>query len=368
VVAAALASGTATGAARAAAAPASGVSWRIVRGPVLAPNNVLNGLAVVSKRLAWAVGSEGFSSNGKVPGRPVVERWNGRSWSAERLPTTWPGGLATIAASSATSAWALGQNSSGTTQHLLHWNGHAWHGSRFPGTQGFGGNLGLAAAPGGPAWLIVNTAAVASTQIFEHTSAGWRRQRYACPGICNVYHIAARTGTDAWAVGNYVTGAGGPLALHWRRGAWRVTHVPYVAQGYLTGVFAASATSAWAVGAVFQTSQMLLYRWNGAGWHQVQVPKALTPPNLGELTGITGDAMGHVWIYDYGFPGADRASYLYYNGHGWSVIQGAVIAGQTEVTVREVAIVPGTATAWSVGLGIVPTVNARARIERRGPV
>src|SRR5215510_9380634 len=76
-----------------AARPAASQTWTIVHGSRLAPNNVLNGLAVVSKRLAWAVGIEGFSSNGTVPGRPVIERWNGRAGSRVRLPSSWPGGL-----------------------------------------------------------------------------------------------------------------------------------------------------------------------------------------------------------------------------------------------------------------------------------
>lgn len=372
VAVATVAFGPQAGAAQVATGAAgSGPSWRIVHGAALAHNNVLNGLAVVSKRLAWAVGSQGFSSDGTLPGRPVMERWNGHSWSVVRLPTTWPGGLAAIAASSATNAWALGQNFSGTRQHLLHWNGHVWQASRFPGTQRvLTGNLGLTAARGGRAWLIAAASDAPSTQIFGHIGARWQRQRYTCPaGVCNLYQIAARTGTDAWAVGNYASGpTGGPLALHWKGRGWRVTPMPYVPMGYLTGVFGASATSAWAVGAVFGTSQMLLYRWNGSTWRQVQVPAALTPPSFFELTGITGDSLGHLWIYDFGLPTADRASYLHYNGHRWSVIQGAVIAGQTQVTVRAVAIVPGTSVAWSVGLGMVPTVNARARIERYGRI
>src|SRR5215472_1087003 len=158
VIAASMAFSPATTAARAAVGAGSGPSWRIVRGAVLAPNNVLNGLAVVSQRLAWAAGAQGLSSDGKVPGRPVIERWIGSRWSAARLPSTWTGGLGPIAASSATNAWALGQESSGLKDHLLHWNGHAWQTSRYPGLQGtISGNLGLTAAPGGRAWLITTT-------------------------------------------------------------------------------------------------------------------------------------------------------------------------------------------------------------------
>jgi hypothetical protein len=351
-----------------AAGPAASQTWTIVRGPRLAPNNVLNGLAAVSKRLAWAVGIEGFSSNGSRPGSPLIERWNGRAWSRARLPSAWPGGLGFVAASSASNAWALGQEPSGTTEHLLHWNGHGWRNSAFPGTRGtFYANLGLTAAPGGRAWLIAS--ASGSSQIFGWNGTGWRQQSYPCAStFCNLDQIVARTGKDAWAVGNYVTSSldGGPLALHWTGSSWRSTPVPFVKFGYLTGVFAASATNAWAVGGVNNSSRMLLFRWNGTSWRRVSVPAGLTAPSLGELTGISGDASGHVWIFDFGQQTGNRATYLRYDGRRWSTVLGAVIAGQQRVIVRDVATVPGTSAAWSVGLGFVPTVSARARIERYG--
>jgi hypothetical protein len=45
-------------------------------------------------------------------------------------------------------------------------------------------------------------------------------------------------------------------------------------------------------------------------------------------------------------------------------LHGALISGQHRVIVRDVAPVPGTPAAWSVGLGFTAGVDARARIER----
>ena len=366
-LAAALALGAVSGAAAmpASAAPAP-AAWAIVRGPRLAPNNVLNGVVAVSTRLAWTVGIEGFSSNGATPGRPVIERWNGRSWSVAPLPSAWPGGLAAVTASSASDAWALGQEPSGTREHLLHWNGRRWAEIAFPGTPGtFYGDLGITAAPGGRAWLIASP--IPSSQLFAWNGTRWGLQAYPCPAnVCILGQIKARTGSDAWAVGNYVnqSASGGPLALHWTGRSWRETAVPFVRFGYLTGVFAVSRTNAWAVGAVFNTATMLLYHWNGTAWHRVRTPAGLTAPAPGEVTGITGDATGHLWIYDLGPQAADRASYLRYDGHRWLLVYGALISGQQRVIVRDVAPVPGTPAAWSVGLGFTAGVDARARIER----
>jgi hypothetical protein len=348
-------------------APASApAAWAIVRGARLAPNNVLNGVVAVSARLAWAVGADAFSSNGAAPGRPVIERWNGRSWSVAQMPSAWPGGLAAVAASSASDAWALGQEPSGTKEHLLHWNGRRWAEITFPGTPGaFYGDLGITAAPGGRAWLIASP--IPASQLFAWNGTRWGPQTYPCPAkVCILGQIRARTGSDAWAVGNYVnqSGSGGPLALHWTGRSWRETAVPFVRFGYLTGVFAVSRTNAWAVGAVFNTRTMLLYHWTGTAWRRVRTPAGLTAPAPSELTGITGDATGHLWIYDFGPQAADRASYMRYDGHRWLLIHGALISGQQQVIVRDVAPVPGTPAAWSVGLGFTAGVEARARIER----
>ena len=352
-----------------ASVPAATQAWKVVRGPKLAPNSALNGIAAVSKGLAWAVGTEGFSSNGSRPGRPLIERWNGRAWSRARLPSAWPGGLGFVAASSARNAWALGQEPSGTIQHLLHWTGNGWRNSRFPGTPGtFYANLGLTAAPGGRAWLIAS--ASGSSQIFGWNGTKWGQQPYPCASpFCNLDRIEARTGSDAWAVGNYVTSSldGGPLALHWTGSSWRSAPVPFVKFGFLTGVFSVSATSAWAVGGVNNSSRMLLYHWDGSSWHRSRVPAGLTAPSLGELPGISGDASGHLWIFDFGPQTASRATYLRYASRRWSTVHGAVVAGQTRVIVRDVVTIPGTSGAWSVGLGFVPPVEARARIERYGP-
>jgi len=251
---------------------------------------------------------------------------------------------------------------------LLHWNGHRWRNRTFPGTPGtFYSDLGLTAAPGGRAWLMASSSG--SSKIFGWNGTGWKQQSYSCPSTyCSLDRIVARNGSNAWAVGNYVTAAGdgGPLALHWTGRSWRSTRVPFVKFGYLTGVYAASATKAWAVGEVFNSSMMLLYRWNGASWHRVPVPVGLTAPALGELTGISGDASGHLWIFDFGPQMLNRATYLRFDGHHWSKIIGAFVAGQSQVIVRDVEAVPGTSASWSVGLGLVPTVNARARIERYG--
>ncbi len=341
-------------------------SWHLVRGPRLAPNNVLNDVAAVSKRLAWAGGVQGFTSNGSRPGRPLLARWSGRAWSVSALPVTWPGGIAAVSASSAADAWVLGQDASGRSEHMLRWNGRRWHRAPGPFTAGgFYGNLSLTSAPRGATWLAA-TQGGANAQIFAWAGAHWREQSYRCPGIaCNLYQVTARTAGDAWAAGNYLTdfAHGSCLALHWAGRRWTATPFPYLEHCYLTSVFAVSKSSAWAVGFVFGTARALLYHWTNGSWHRVPAPAGLTQPALGEITQITGDPSGRLWICDFGLGAGDRAQYLRYDGRHWSMIDGPVSTTRTGILVRSVAVIPGTSDAWSVGLGMVAGNQARARIE-----
>jgi hypothetical protein len=142
--------------------------------------------------------------------------------------------------------------------------------------------------------------------------------------------------------------------------------VPFVKDGYLTGVFGISSTDAWAVGAVFGSTATLLYHWDGTAWHKMQTPAGLTQPSLGENIGITGDSAGHLWIYDFGTAAGSQASYLRFDGHHWSMIRDAPVAGELQAIVRQVAAVPGTQTVWSVGVGLIAGPHGRARIERYG--
>jgi hypothetical protein len=356
----------ATGAAKPAA-------WAIVHGARLTPDNTLWGVAATSARSAWAVGREGYGVNGTRPGRPLLEHWNGRAWSKVSLRSSWPGGggLGWVAASSATDAWALGTGPSGTSPRVLHLTRRGWRSSAFPGNSTASwANLGLAAAPGGRAWLIgIAAPGSGDSLIFGFDRGHWQPQSYDCGALsCSLDAISARSGKDAWVVGSYVTatGTGGPLALHWTGHRWQNVPLPYVRDGYLTGVFGVSVTNAWAVGAVFQTSTMLLYHWNGKSWRRMVVPKGLTVPYLGVNTSIAGDQAGHLWIYGFGRMNVDHASYLRFSGHRWSVVSGASIAGQSRVSANDVAPIPGTSAFWSVGGGFVAGLHLRAHIERYG--
>ena len=97
-----------------------GSAWKQAPSPSLAGS--LSSVAATSASNAWAVG---YTSNG----RTLIERWNGAAW--KRVSSPSPGSDATldgVAASSAGSAWAVGSTISGSSDNTLieRWNGAAW--------------------------------------------------------------------------------------------------------------------------------------------------------------------------------------------------------------------------------------------------
>jgi hypothetical protein len=125
--------------------------------------SVLDGVIATSARNAWAVGFIGGTGN-----RPLILRWNGTRWSQVPSPPV-QGQLRTVAATSASSAWAAGLSfaRTRTASLLLRWSGTRW-------------------------------------------------ARVPCPGS-GLTGLTATTASSAWAVG---TTRSGPLILHWNGTRW----------------------------------------------------------------------------------------------------------------------------------------------------
>src|SRR5262249_19259213 len=104
----------------------NGTSWKQVPSPNPGSvNNDLFGVAAASATSAWAVG---FYSGSTGANRTLIERWNGKTW--KQVPSPNPGAsvrrLTSVAATSATNAWAVGFYSSGTGRDpplVGRWNG-----------------------------------------------------------------------------------------------------------------------------------------------------------------------------------------------------------------------------------------------------
>jgi hypothetical protein len=107
----------------------NGTTWRRVPSPTPAGGALLTGVAATSARSAWAVGTTGSQASRNY--RTLTERWNGTAWKLVASPTPAGGGiLLSVAATSGSNAWAVGETGTFSTPNPrvvdLHWNGTAW--------------------------------------------------------------------------------------------------------------------------------------------------------------------------------------------------------------------------------------------------
>jgi photosystem II stability/assembly factor-like uncharacterized protein len=96
----------------------NGSGWKQAPSPSLAGG--LSSVAATSSSSAWAVGTDG---------NPLIEHWNGTKWAKVAAPSGDAlAGLNGVTATSPTNAWAVGtpDGGPGHTTGIAHWNGHTW--------------------------------------------------------------------------------------------------------------------------------------------------------------------------------------------------------------------------------------------------
>jgi hypothetical protein len=257
------------------ASPAVAATWTAVPSPNLTQfDNVLWGVDARSSSSAWAVGR---ADTGTLPiRRPVIERWNGTSWSISPSPLPSGGGeLRDVDATSASSAWAVGFTNSSN------------------------GNLTLTDRWNGSGWSIVPSPSVSAQ---NHLLA-----------------VKALASGEAWAVGSHnVPGslAFSTLTMRWRNGAWSVVPSPTGNDATLEGVVALAANDVWAVGSVFSTALLwhvpFVVHWDGRAWTRVQLPSPA--PQGGRLFGVA--ALSPTRVYAVGQAPGIPSLVLRWNGTG----------------------------------------------------
>jgi hypothetical protein len=114
--------------------------------------------------------------------------------------------------------------------------------------------------------------------------------------------VGATSAVDAWAVGA-ISDVGSTsrrtLALHWNGQTW--SRVPTPRPGtsgsfsFLDGVFARSATNAWAVGGFSATTGIhtIIAHWNGTAWVRMSSPSPGAADN--NLLGVGAGGGASIW-------------------------------------------------------------------------
>jgi serine/threonine-protein kinase len=258
------------------------------------PSGSLQAVIAGSGRTVWAIGSSGS-------GQPLIERWNGTTWSHVPAPAITDVNIYGAAAGPGGTAWAVGASSSCSSACsnsafitslrtlVLHWDGTTW--SRIPAPSPRRGAIlySVAAEQDGTAWAVgcspcIN---VTKTLILHWDGTSWSRFRN--PGDTGLNGVAAGPGGTAWAVGSHI--------WHWNGSAW--TRVPSPKARVLRAITVAPDGTAWAVGndcapcsGTQQRAQTVALHWDGARWSRVPSP---SPAGIAELNSVSTGPGGTAW-------------------------------------------------------------------------
>lgn len=233
--------------------------------------NALNAVVEVAPNDVWAVGYQTpvyYSTNYS----PLIEHWNGSSWSIVPSPYTGAGQLTAITAVSSTDVWAAGTrttNPEGTL--ILHYNGSAWSVVADGHANDSAGLQGIAAASDGTVWAAGGTfqgAGERSTFVERWDGHAWSVQPTLDDSEYDEFNaIAAGPNGLVWGVGWKSPGLGYfQFSERYQGGTWQIEPTPDfgTSNNNLYGVVALSARRVWAVG--YESFSPVIQRWNGAEW------------------------------------------------------------------------------------------------------
>jgi hypothetical protein len=256
--------------------------WRTVPSPQVA-QGVLNGIAAISSREAWAVGGVvrvgGITGGEVVSGSPLIERWNGTRWSVTPTPKT-SGVLEDVAATSRTNAWAVGFVPGSRAPFALHWDGRSWSRVKLPAT--VRATDAVAAVSARDVWVVgTSSAGYSDTGEVSHWD-GRTWTRVVTRRDTQLADVAVVSRNDVWAVGS-VSGDdfGRALMLHWDGSRWQTFSKGPTGgndDSWLDTVGANSSRDVWAGGGEHEEEMSppaigpRMLHWDGARWSNVALP------------------------------------------------------------------------------------------------
>ncbi len=307
-----------------AADPAIGLvqGWSVVPSPNGPGGSKLYGMSCVSATDCTAVGS----SNGS-PGQPLIESWNGTSWSVLPSPhrNKTHDVLEGVSCVSATDCTAVGYAQGNARTTLIEsWNGSAWSIVPSPNKAGTSNTLYAVSCVSASDCTAVGD----GTLIESWNGTAWSLMPSPDPGsLANtLYDVSCVSASDCTAVGYYGNVGGHPRTLveSWNGTAWSVIPSPNKVGTFngLEGVSCVSASDCTAVGARSSSSGVttLIESWNGTAWSVVPSPNKASANN--ELVGVSCAAANACTAVgdDAKVSGPARTLIESWNGTAWSIV------------------------------------------------
>ena len=309
---------------------------------------VLRGVTVlVFLLVGLALGGSASAGSGTLRMVPLVEHWDGSSWTQMKVAP--PGAplvqLNAVVAPSATEVWAFGY-----TRYAQHWNGTSWKRVALPVPKGAESPEfnGAAAVSPNDIWAVGDAELRRSTwaahAIVDHWDGrSWRQVPSPLPGhYTRLVAVTALSSTNVWAVGVVGVDTGKrvterTLTVHWNGKAWKRVPspspaTPYTPAGLKNDSLAAVAGSAsrdvWAVGSYYlqaangdHAMHPLVLHWNGARWKQVPSPDPAGPGHRSFLNGVTAPSATGVWaVGSASRHGNQHALAEHWDGAHWNIV------------------------------------------------
>jgi hypothetical protein len=314
--------------------PAQAAAWKYTLGDPQG-NDSVSDVVAIGRRDAWAVGSRTVGSQE----RPLVYRWNGRSWRTVQAPTA-PIGLAAVDASSARDVWAFGTDLSTFDVLATHWNGSRWTTTKIDNDLAV---FDTDVVSPRDVWLAGEGQQGGPHNLKHWDGRAWRN--LSLPG--QIFALDMPSARRGWAAG---TSDGQPSVLRWDGTRWRSVPtprygVPQGGQAQLLDVLALSANDVWAVGTMYwpvgddEEHRPIAMHWNGHRWSKVAVGSYAEG-----LSGLAADGRGGLWSR----LGAGTTLLHYAQGRWTRVELPRPAEADTDLSGR-LAHVPGTTTTLGVG-------------------
>ena len=265
----------------------NGTTWSVVSSPTVKGGS-LGGVSAASSNAVWAVGSNGSGS-------PLVEFFNGTSWSVQTLPAQ-TGVFEAVAAISADDVWAVGQSGSGGDL-IENFNGTSWSVVAAPGFSGGSNLTGISAISSTDIFASGTQGKKAGPDVLQFNGTAWTPLSTQPSGQEASTVVDAVSPTDVWV-------AGTKGLQNFNGTSWSVVSDP---DANFSGISGTSASNIFAVGETpgdppgGPETLTFVDQWNGTSWTQVTSANPSTTQD--GLNGVTTLSNGTVVTVGDSFPG-----------------------------------------------------------------
>ena len=269
--------------------------WASVAAPDPAALNVLYSVAQTSPTDAWAVGEQ---SNIDSRHDTLIEHWDGRTWTVVPSPNgPYPRSvLFGVWTDSATDAWAVGQTGDNFVL-IEHWDGAEWTVSDAPPIDGWTFVSQVWGTGPNNVWAVGNTSNDTPWQslVLHWDGMAWSRITSPNEPGANTYVFAVdgTSRSDVWAVGGSSLDS---FAMRWNGSKWKQVQTDSVDWNpKFYDVAAIAPDDVWAGGTsgIYLDDTLVLQHWDGATWSNVNAPHL--GHRVNQINALAGSSSADVW-------------------------------------------------------------------------